>query len=149
MRDPYITAGTSDGGAHTKFFTGGSYPTDLLTWLVRDTGQVLLEEAHWRLSYLPAHIAGLSDRGVIRQGAAADIVVYDLERLRRLPEWDQEIAYDVPGDEWRVVQRAEGYRYILVNGRVTFEDGVCTGATPGELLRLGDGLHRIAAEAAE
>jgi N-acyl-D-amino-acid deacylase len=135
VSDPYIIAGISDGGAHTKFFTGGSYTTDLLTWLVRDTGRMTLEEAHYHLSYLPAQAAGFLDRGFLREGAPADIVVYDLARLKRTPEWDYEIAHDFPAGEWRRVQRAEGYRWTIVNGEITFEDGACTGATPGQLLR--------------
>src|SRR5262249_40306111 len=75
MRDPYVIAGVSDGGAHTKFFTGGSYTTDLLAWLVRDTGELTLEEAHYHLSFLPAQAAGFLDRGYLREGAPADIVV--------------------------------------------------------------------------
>ena len=59
-RDPYVIPGVSDGGAHTKFFTGGAYTTDFLTWLVRDTGELTLEEAHYRLSYLPAQMMGLT-----------------------------------------------------------------------------------------
>ena len=139
MASPYTIPGVSDGGAHTKFFTGGSYTTDFLTWLVRDTETVPLEEAHYRLSSLPAHAAGFRDRGLLREGAPADIVAYDLERLRRVPEWSGEIAHDLPADEWRRVQRAEGYRWILVNGEVTFEEDKCTGATPGRLLRHGRG----------
>jgi len=135
MNDPYVMAGVSDGGAHTKFFTGGSYTTDFLAWLVRDTKKVSLEEAHYHLSYLPAQAAGFLDRGFLREGAPADIVVYDLEKLKRTPEWEFEIVHDFPADEWRRVQRAEGYRWTLVNGQVTFEDGECTGATPGRLLR--------------
>jgi N-acyl-D-aspartate/D-glutamate deacylase len=135
MNDEYVIAGVSDGGAHVKFFTGGSYPTDLLTWLVRDTKQMTLEEAHLHLSYLPAQAAGFVDRGFLREGVPADIVVYDLENLKRTPEWSYEIAHDFPADEWRCVQRAEGYRWTIVNGVITFEDGVCTGATPGVLLR--------------
>jgi N-acyl-D-amino-acid deacylase len=135
MNDPYVIAGVSDGGAHVKFFTGGSYPTELLTWLVRDERRVSVEEAHYHLSYLPAQAAGFLDRGFLREGAPADIVVYDLANLKRTPEWDYEIAHDFPADEWRVVQRAEGYRWTIVNGVITFEDGVCTGATPGVLLR--------------
>jgi len=135
MNDPYVMAGVSDGGAHTKFFTGGSYTTDLLTWLVRDTGKMTLEEAHYHLSYLPAQAAGFLDRGFLREGAPADIVVYDLTKLKRTPEWEFEIAHDLPAGEWRCVQRSEGYRWTLVNGEITFEDGACTGATPGRLLR--------------
>jgi N-acyl-D-aspartate/D-glutamate deacylase len=137
MNDPYVIAGISDGGAHTKIIAGGTYPTEILTWLVRDEKQLTLEEAHYRLSYLPAQMAGLTDRGFLREGAPADIVVYDLEKLRRVPEWSFEILHDVPGNEWRCVQRAEGYRWTIVNGVVTFEDGSCTGATPGVLLRNG------------
>jgi N-acyl-D-aspartate/D-glutamate deacylase len=135
MNNPYVIPGVSDGGAHVKFFTGGSYPTDLLTWLVRDTQQMTLEEAHLHLSYLPAQAAGFVDRGFLREGVPADIVVYDLANLKRTPEWTYEVAHDFPADEWRVIQRAEGYRWTIVNGVVTFEDGVCTGATPGVLLR--------------
>jgi N-acyl-D-aspartate/D-glutamate deacylase len=49
----------------------------------------------------------------------------------------QEKAWDYPADEWRQVRKAEGYRWIIVNGAVTFEDGACTGAIPGVLLRHG------------
>ena len=63
-------------------------------------------------------------------------MTYDFENLKRVPEVDYEVAFDFPADEWRRIQRAEGYRWTLVNGEVTFKDGVCTGATPGGLLRL-------------
>lgn len=136
VRNQHIIPGISDGGAHTRFFTGGSYTTDMITWLVRETKQITLEQAHYRLSYLPAQAAGFTDRGFLREGAPADIVVYDFENLRRTPEVDYEIARDFPANEWRRVQRAEGYRWIMVNGTVTFKDGECTGKTPGQLLRL-------------
>lgn len=134
---PWSIPGVSDGGAHTKFLTSGSYTTDLLTWIVRDEERLSLEEAHYRLSYLPAHAAGFKDRGYLREGAPADIVIYDLEKLRRIPEWTGEVVHDLPAGEWRRVQRSEGYRWTIVNGAVTFEDSECTGATPGKLLRHG------------
>jgi N-acyl-D-aspartate/D-glutamate deacylase len=119
---PYTIPGVSDGGAHTKFFTGGAWTTDLLTWMVRDTGKLTLEEAHYRMSALPAHASGFVGRGVLREGAPADVIVYDL-----------------PGGEWRRVQKAHGYHHIFVNGVETFKDGECTDATPGKLLRHGRG----------
>ena len=61
-------------------------------------------------------------------------MIYDYEKLGVGPV---EIVHDLPGNEWRRVQRAEGYRHILVNGAVTFTEGDCTGATPGKLLRHG------------
>ena len=136
---PYTIPGVSDGGAHTKFFCGGAFTTDFLSWLVRDEQKVTLEEAHYRLSALPAHAAGFRGRGVLREGAAADVVVYDLKELAIEPEWVGEIAHDFPGGEWRRVQRARGYRAIIVNGEMTFAAGRATGATPGRLLRNGRG----------
>ena len=137
MLHPYVIPGVSDGGAHTKFFTGGAYTTDFLTWLVRDTETISLEEAHYRLSTLAAHAGGFRDRGLLLEGLAADIVIYDLPNLRRIPEEGAEVVFDLPAQEWRRVQRAEGYRWILVNGQVTHVDGQATGATPGRLLRHG------------
>jgi len=131
-----IVAGVSDGGAHVKFLTAGVYPTDMLCWLVRDEKVITLEDAHYKLSYLPAHFGGFKDRGAIREGAPADIVVYDLNKLEILPS---EVAEDLPGGEWRRIQKAKGYNWIMVNGEVTFEDGEPTGALPGRLLRNGRG----------
>ena len=131
-----VVAGVSDGGAHVKFLTAGIYPTDLLTWLVRDEKTVSLEDAHYKLSYLPAHLGGFKDRGAIREQAPADIVVYDLDKLEVLPS---EVAEDLPGGEWRRIQKSKGYDWILVNGQITFENGEPTGALPGKFLHNGRG----------
>jgi N-acyl-D-aspartate/D-glutamate deacylase len=130
----WIVPGVSDGGAHTKFFTGGRYPTEFLSRIVREEQMCSLEHAHWRLSTLPAHCAGFRDRGTIAEGAPADLVVYDFERLACLPT---EVAHDFPGGEWRRIQRAQGYRFVLVNGQVTIEDDRETGVHSGRLLRHG------------
>lgn len=134
MEYPYSIPGVSDGGAHTKYFTAGRYPTETLILFARDNPVLSLEEAHWRLSALPAHCAGFRDRGTLREGAPADIVVYNLEELGIT---DLEVVHDFPGGEWRRIQRATGYRAILVNGEPTFVDGKETGALPGLLLRHG------------
>src|SRR5215470_1503216 len=134
MSSPFTLPGVSDGGAHIKFITPGTYSTDMLTWMVRDGGILPLEEAHYRLSYLPAWAAGIKDRGYLREGMAADVIVYDLDNLKILPS---EVAHDLPANEWRRVQKSEGYRWVLVNGQPIFEDGKCTDATPGRLLRGG------------
>ena len=131
-----VVAGVSDGGAHVKFLTAGIYPTDLLIWLVRDEKTISLEDAHYKLSYLPAHMGGFKDRGAIREQAPADIVVYDLNKLEVLPS---EVAEDLPGGEWRRIQKSKGYDWILVNGQITFENGEPTGAMPGKFLRNGRG----------
>jgi N-acyl-D-aspartate/D-glutamate deacylase len=133
---PDIVFGVSDGGAHTKFLTAGRYPTEGIVKYCRERQWLTLEQIHWRLSALPAFCAGFKDRGFLREGAPADVVVYDLDELEVLPV---EIARDLPGNEWRRVQRAKGYKWIIVNGAVTFEDGRATGNTPGKLLRHGVG----------
>ena len=133
MLEHRTVAGFSDGGAHAKFQTLGIYPTELLTWLVRDTGTLTLEQAHYHLSYMPAWAAGFKDRGSIREGLAADLLVYDLDKLGIE---EPEMLYDLPPDnDSRLVQRPRGYRWIMVNGEVTFEDGKDTKAYSGKLIR--------------
>ena len=134
MSSPYSLPGVSDGGAHVKFITPAIYPTEVLSWLVRETGTLSLEEAHFRLSGMSAWAAGLKDRGTLRPGMAADIVIYDSDTVAAT---ESEIVHDLPANEWRRVQRAEGYKHIMVNGEVTFEDGQCSGATSGALLYNG------------
>jgi N-acyl-D-aspartate/D-glutamate deacylase len=134
VQDPYALFGVSDGGAHTKFLTAGRYPTETLAQHVRDKEWLSYENAHWRLSALPAALAGFKDRGVIAEGSPADIVVYDPERLAATPV---EVVHDLPGGEWRRVQRAVGYRHVLVNGVETITDDQPTDTHPGVLLRHG------------
>jgi len=132
MNDPSVLPGVSDGGAHVRFLTAGRYPTETIVRGVRDNDVLSLEEAHWKLSALPAHVGGFHDRGTLEVGKAADIVVYDYERLEILPV---EKLEDLPANEWRRVQKARGYRYILVNGEVTIEEDKETGRTSGRLIR--------------
>ncbi|MEZ5229828.1 MAG: amidohydrolase family protein [Acidimicrobiales bacterium] len=131
---PHMLFGVSDGGAHTKFLTAGRYPTETLAEQVRDNGWLTYEEAHRRLSALPAQLAGFRDRGVLRVDGPADIVVYDPERLAVGPS---EVVEDLPGGEWRRIQKASGYRAVVVNGVVTVEDDRQTERYPGRLLRHG------------
>ena len=136
LADSSVLPGVSDGGAHMKFTTPGRYTTELLVSSVRDRDWLTLEQAHWRLSGLPAHCAGFRDRGTLRIGAPADVVVYDLERLAVLP---MERVTDLPAGQWRRVQRACGYRHVLVNGVPTIEDDRELSTAPGRLLRHGLG----------
>jgi N-acyl-D-amino-acid deacylase len=103
---------------------------------VREREFSTLEDAHWRLSALPASCAGFKNRGMLRPGAAADIIVYDYEKLGyTFPEF----VRDLPGDEYRVVCRGRGYRNVMVNGEVTIEDDKETDTYSGALLRGGKG----------
>jgi N-acyl-D-aspartate/D-glutamate deacylase len=144
--DPYCIPGISDGGAHTKYSTTGNFPTRYLMSYVREHGWHTLEEAHWRLSALPAHCSGLEeDMGTLVVGAPADIVVYDYDRLNIS---EREKAYDYPGDEWRVTDRGIGYRWVLVNGQVTIEDDKETGAPSGRVVHTARSLRQATRQAA-
>ncbi len=131
---PYTHISVSDGGAHTRFLSNSIWPIYFLSHLVRDREIMTLEQAHQKISALPAWFADFKNRGTLRVGNWADIMVYDLEKLGMLydkPVFDT----DFPGGERRLVQKATGLRYTLVNGTVTFEGADCTGALPGKLLR--------------
>jgi len=128
VKDPIVMAGSSDGGAHLASFTGGDYPTRLLGEWVPDT--ISMEDAVWRLSGMPATVHGLRDRGFLRVGAWADIVVFDPAALSAS---DAYLARDFPAGTERY--DAEGYGYVIVNGEVLLEDGKHTGALPGHVLR--------------
>ena len=113
---------------------GGVITTEVMTNFVRDRAWMSLEDVHWRLSTLPALLAGFKDRGTLTVGSAADIIVYNLEELGY---GNAEVAHDLPAGEWRRVSQASGYRYVLVNGEVTIDDGRQTGTHSGILLRGG------------
>ena len=123
-----------DVGAHTKILTLVRYPTETLTEQVRKNEWISYEEAHRRLSALPAQLAGFHDRGVLRPGCPAVVVVYVPENLRVLP---LEVVHDLPGGEWRRIQKASGYRNVMVNGQITIEDDMQTETYSGKLLRHG------------
>jgi N-acyl-D-aspartate/D-glutamate deacylase len=127
----------SDGGAHIRYLTISMWPVHFLTYWIRDRALMTLEQAHYKMSAYPAWLADYKDRGTLRKGAWADIMVYDLEKLGYV--YDRPIyANDFPGGERRKIQKPVGLRYILVNGTVTFEENRCTGALPGKLLRSYD-----------
>ncbi len=149
LNHPHVLSGTSDGGAHSKFYIGGHWPTELISWLERDQGLISLEDIHARMSHDPARVAGLLDRGTLLPGMAADIIIYDHEALK-VNDGPYELRHDLPGGDWRRYRASSGYRYILVNGTVTHVDGAPNGAVPGTFLAPARGdadlAVRLAAE---
>lgn len=124
--------GISDGGAHTKNINTAFYSTLFLMTYVRDHGWLSLEEAHHRLSALPARIAGLQQNlGTLAVGAPADIVVYDLNNLSIT---EPQKLRDYPANDWRLADRAVGYRWILVSGKLVIENDKETHAFPGRIV---------------
>ncbi len=135
--DPHTHISASDGGAHTKYLTLSTWPIWWLSYWVRDLEIMSLEQAHFKMSALPAWITSFKDRGTLRVGNWADIIVYDLNELGFKHERPI-YANDFPGGERRIIQKPRGLRYTIVNGTVTFEENTCTGSLPGKLLRSYD-----------
>jgi N-acyl-D-aspartate/D-glutamate deacylase len=132
LAQPEVLLGLADAGAHVGMTMDASAPTYLLSFWVRERGAIGLEEAVRRLTSDTATTFGITDRGVLREGAYADLNVIDWERLALpVPEY----VHDFPHGAGRFVQRAFGYETTIVNGRVFLEDGKHTGELAGRLLR--------------
>ena len=121
--------GSSDGGAHLLSFCGADYTTRLLT----EWNDVLpIEAAVARLSGQPARAQGLTGRGTLEVGLAADVLVIDRDALATEPT--PRFVTDLPAGAGRYVVDATGYRVVMVNGEALLRDGEFTGATPGRVL---------------
>jgi N-acyl-D-aspartate/D-glutamate deacylase len=122
----------SDSGAHVSQIMDSSLQTHLLSHWVREKQAVTLEEAVRMLSFVPASHWGLRGRGLLREGWAADAVVFDPDSISpMLPE----LAYDLPAGARRLKQKAAGIMATVVNGAVVLRNNEPTGALPGQLLR--------------
>jgi N-acyl-D-aspartate/D-glutamate deacylase len=132
LTHPNAIIGLSDGGAHVQFHGGYGYCTRLLSEWVREKKAMSLELAVRRLTFDSASALGLYDRGLLRPGMAADIVIFDPETVKPMPE---SIVHDFPANGWRVKEPAAGIMMTIVNGQVLLENGEHTGALPGKVLR--------------
>lgn len=132
LKHPAIMIGQSDAGAHMGYDARFGYCTAFLGRWVRDHGIMPLEEAVSRLTFRVASVFGLSDRGLVRPGMAADLAVFDPATINTL---EPEYVQDLPGNETRMIQRAAGVHHTVVNGEVVIESGAATGACPGRILR--------------
>jgi N-acyl-D-aspartate/D-glutamate deacylase len=132
MRHPRAVATFSDSGAHVSQLMDSSLQTHLLSHWVRARQAFTLEEAVRMLTLVPATHWGFADRGLIREGLAADLVVFDPDTIAaEMPE----VVDDLPAGARRLVQRTRGIAATVVNGEVLLRDGKHTGALPGQLLR--------------
>jgi N-acyl-D-aspartate/D-glutamate deacylase len=132
LTSPYTIIGQSDGGAHVVFRTDYSYSTYLLSHWVREKEIMSLEEAIRKLTFVPASLFGLFDRGLVRPGMAADLMVFDPETIAPLEPGE---AQDLPGGAKRRKQLAQGIEWTVVNGEVLLEKGKHTGVYPGKVAR--------------
>ena len=132
LKHPAVMIGQSDAGAHMGYDARFGYSTAFLGCWVRDHGIMSLEEAVNKLTFRVASVFGLSDRGLLRPGFAADIAVFDPATVNTL---EPEYVQDLPAKETRMIQKAAGVPHTIVNGEVVIQDGAPTGALPGKVLR--------------
>jgi N-acyl-D-aspartate/D-glutamate deacylase len=134
LKSPITLVGQSDAGAHLIYHAGYGYATRFLGYWIREHKVMSLEEGIRKLTFMVASLFGLDDRGLIRNGMAADLVLFNPETVR---ECEPEMVSDLPGGEKRLIQRAIGVKMTVVNGKVLVEDGEHTGEYPGRVLANG------------
>ena len=122
----------SDSGGHVSQIRDSSLQTHLLSYWVREKQALKLEEAIKQITYNTATMWGLHDRGLVREGMAADLVVFDPDTVgARMPE----VVHDLPSGARRLKQTADGILHTVVNGEIMLTNNEHTGAVPGRLLR--------------
>jgi N-acyl-D-aspartate/D-glutamate deacylase len=135
LRDPKMVMTFSDAGAHVGQIADASIQSHLIAHFVRERQLLTLPEAVAMMTSRLARAWSFADRGVIREGAVADINVFDPQTFGpKLPE----VAYDLPTGARRLIQKAWGMKATLVSGEVLTDNGEHTGALPGKLIRRRD-----------
>jgi N-acyl-D-aspartate/D-glutamate deacylase len=132
--EPDIMLGGSDAGAHLDRMAGAPFPTRFLGDMIRGRKLVPLESAVRMITGAQADLFGLVDRGYLREGFHADVVVFDPETVA---SEDASLHFDLPGDAPRLTAGGIGVKRVLVNGVETIRDGNATEARPGKVLRSG------------
>ena len=132
MKHPRSVITFSDSGAHVSQIMDSSLQTHLLSYWVREKQAMTLEEAIKQITYNTATMWGLHDRGLIREGMAADLVVFDADTIgARMPD----VVHDLPAGAKRLKQTADGILNTVVNGEILLTNNEHSGAVPGQLLR--------------
>jgi N-acyl-D-aspartate/D-glutamate deacylase len=140
--DPRAMLGGSDAGAHLDRMCGAPYTTKFLADCLRGRQLVSLERAVQLMTSAPAQLFGLRDRGVLREGALADVVVFDPATV---DSEEATLVRDLPGDSVRLTAGSRGIVRVVVNGVAIIEEGKPTGATPGTVLRSGRDTETVTA----
>ena len=132
MKHPRSVVTFSDSGAHVSQIMDSSLQTHIFSHWVREKEALTLEEAVNSVTNVPATLWGLNNRGLLREGFAADVTIFNPDTISpRIPE----VANDLPAGARRLTQKADGILATVVNGQVLMRDCEHTGALPGQLLR--------------
>jgi N-acyl-D-aspartate/D-glutamate deacylase len=132
MKHPSMLMGVSDGGAHLDRDDGSDWSSYFLRFWVLDRGAWTLEEGIRQLTQVPAAMAGLTDRGALLPGYAADIMIFD---PKTVGPGTKRMEYDLPGGEGRFCARPRGFIATIVNGQPIVLAGKLQNCLPGEVLR--------------
>ena len=128
---PLCHVGASDAGAHIAQFAGAGDTCHILSKYVRERGDMTLERAVYRMTHEVAEAWGIQDRGLLKEGMAADVVIFDPATIDR---GEEVFVHDVPGDANRYVRHPEGVDTVLINGAIAHTNGAYTGATVGQIV---------------
>jgi N-acyl-D-aspartate/D-glutamate deacylase len=140
--DPRSMIGGSDAGAHLDRMFGAAYTTQFLADCLRGRQLVSVENAVRMMTSAPASLFGLKDRGVIREGAIADLVMFDPATVG---SDEARLVKDLPGDSARLTAGSFGVSRVWVSGTVVVADSAPTGATPGTVLKSGRDTDTVTA----
>jgi len=132
MRHPRTAVTFSDSGAHVSQIMDSSLQTHMLSYWVREKGEFTLEQAVRKMTYDIASFWGLHDRGLVRRGKMADLVIFDADTVApQMPT----LEHDLPGGAPRLKQKADGILATIVAGQTVLRNNEHTGALPGQVLR--------------
>ncbi len=135
LADPNTHISLSDAGAHLTFFCDAGFGLHLLGHWSRDLGVLDLAQAVHRLTGQPAKLFGIEGRGLLREGYAADLMLFDPRTVDRGPK---RRTHDLPAGAARLTGSAVGLQGVWINGqRVTDPKGFCAdpASRPGKVLR--------------
>jgi N-acyl-D-aspartate/D-glutamate deacylase len=132
LKRPDTVIAASDSGAHVSQILDSSIPGYFLAHWVRERQAFDWPEAVRMLTHDPAQVWGFEDRGELRPGCAADVVVFDPETVGSSPPT---VVRDLPDGGPRLFQMGTGFDAVSVGGQITWQDGIHTGALPGRLIR--------------
>jgi N-acyl-D-aspartate/D-glutamate deacylase len=138
LADPATHISLSDAGAHLTFFCDAGFGLHLIGHWSRDLGVLDLPQAVHRLSGQPARLFGIQGRGLLREGYAADLMLFDPATVARGPK---RRAHDLPAGAARLTTSAVGLHGVWINGtKVADNKGLCADpkARPGVVLRKFD-----------
>ena len=133
LSDPSVLIGLGDGGAHVDMLCDCGYPTYFLGTWVREREIMSLEQGVRRLTSDPADFYGITDRGRLQEGMAADITIFDPSTIGSSNRGEK--RYDLPGGGKRMVMPSRGIEHTIVNGEVIYADNALQASSAGQLIR--------------